>query len=124
MFKRYASFARVTAVLLFLPLLGACVTNNPRPAVVEEGRTPTSDGVMTAVVEPGKAGRCSVSPCRVYYRTPDAGGPVEIVVNNQVVGNFPPNTLVSLGDYFFTMRISITGSDTPTAFVNIPNNNR
>ena len=121
--KSYSSIIRTTAVLLSLPLLGACITNNPRPAVVE-GRTPTSDGVMTAVVEPGKAGRCSVSPCRVYYHTPDAGGPVEIVVNNQVVGNFPPNTLVSLGDYFSTMRISITGSDTPTAFVNIPNNNR
>ncbi len=123
MFKRYASFARIAAVLLFLPLLGACVTNNPRPAVVE-GRTPTSDGVMTAVVEPGKAGRCSVVPCRVYYRTPDAGGPVEVVVNNQVVGSFPPNTLVSLGDFSGTSRISITGSDTPTAFVNMPNVNR
>jgi len=124
MFKRYASFARVTAVLLFLPLLGACVTNNPRPAVVEEGRTPTSDGVMTAVVEPGKAGRCSVTPCRVYYRTPDADGPVEVVVNNQVVGSFPSNTLVSLGDFSDSMRISVTGSDAPTAFVNMPNTNR
>ena len=124
MFKRYASFSRITAVLLSLPLLGACVTNNPRPAVVEEGRTPTSDGVMTAVVEPGKAGRCSVSPCRVYYRTPDADGPVEVVANNQVIGSFPPNTLVSLCDFSDTARISITGSDTPTAFVNIPNNNR
>jgi len=123
MFKHYASIARITALLLFLPLLGACVTNNPRPAVVE-GRTPTSDGVMTAVVEPGKAGRCSVSPCRVYYHTPDAGGPVEVVVNNQVVGSFPPNTMVSLGDFSDSMRISVTGSDVPTAFVNMPNTNR
>ena len=124
MFKSYALLARITAVLLFLPLLGACVTNNPRPAVVEEGRTPTSDGVLTAVVAPGKAGRCSVSPCRVYYRTPDAGGPVTVVANNQIVGNFPSNTLVSLGDFSESLRISIQGSDTPTAFVNMPNTNR
>ncbi len=123
MFKRYVSFARITTLFLLLPLLGGCITNNPRPAVVE-GRTPTSDGVMTAVVEPGKAGRCSVSPCRVYYRTPDAGGPVVIVANNQIVGNFPPNTLVSLGDFSDSLRISIQGSDTATAFVNMPNTNR
>ena len=121
--KSYSSIIKTTAVLLSLPLLGACVTNNPRPAVVE-GRTPTSDGVMTAVVEPGKAGRCSVSPCRVYYRTPDAGGPVTVVANNQIVGNFPSNTLVSLGDFSESLRISIQGSDTPTAFVNMPNTNR
>jgi hypothetical protein len=123
MFKRYVSFARITTLFLLLPLLGGCITNNPRPTVVE-GRTPTSDGVMTAVVAPGKAGMCRVTPCRVYYHTPDAGGPVEVVVNNQVVGSFPSNTLVSLGDFSDSMRISITGSDAPTAFVNMPNTNR
>jgi hypothetical protein len=79
---------------------------------------------MTAVVEPGKAGMCRTVPCRVYYRTPDAGGPAEVVVNNQVVGSFPPNTLVSLGDFSDSMRISVTGSDAPTAYVNMPNTNR
>ena len=107
------------AVLLVIPLLAACVTNNPRPAVVE-GRTPAADGVMTAVVGPGEAGRCSTTPCRVYYRTPDADAPVTIVANNQIVGNFPPNRFVSLGDFNDTVRISIQGRDTPTAFVNIP----
>ena len=123
MFKRCVSFARPATVFLFLPLLGGCITNNPRPAVVE-GRTPASDGVFTAVVEPGKAGRCSVTPCRVYYRTPTADGPVEVVVNNQVVGSFPPDTMVSLGNFNDSMRISVTGSDVPTAFVNMPNTHR
>lgn len=123
MFERYVSFARITTLFLLLPLLGGCVTNNPRPAVVE-GRTPTADGVLTAVVEPGRAGRCSVTPCRVYYHTPSADGPVEVVVNNQVVGSFPPDTMVSLGDFNDSMRISVTGSDAPTAFVNMPNTNR
>jgi hypothetical protein len=123
MFKRYVSFARITTLFLLLPLLGGCITNNPRPAVVE-GRTPTADGVLTAVVAPGKAGSCSVTPCRVYYRTPSADGPVEVVVNNLVVGSFPPDTMVSLGDFNDNMRISVTGSDAPTAFVNMPNTNR
>ena len=47
MFKPYASISKIIFVLLFLPLLGACITNNPRPAVME-GRTPTADGVLTA----------------------------------------------------------------------------
>ena len=123
MFKRYASFTIITAVLLFLPLLGACETNNPRPAVVQ-GQTPTSDGVMTAVVAPGKDGNCRTVPCSVYYHTPDAGGPVEVVANRQVVGNFPSNTLVSLGNFNEPVRISVTGSDAPASYVYMPNGNR
>jgi len=117
----YSPVVYTIAVLLFLPLLVACVTNNPRPQVVEGG-TPRSDNFMTVVAEPGGGGRCSTTPCSVYYRTPDAGAPVAVIVNNQVVGNFPPNTVVFLGNFMDHLRISIQGSDTPTAFVSVPNN--
>ncbi|MCP3866665.1 MAG: hypothetical protein GY703_00920 [Gammaproteobacteria bacterium] len=113
---------RTILILLSFLLLSGCITMSPDPSVVE-GRTPVGDNVFTVVVNAGESGRCRSSPCSVYFRTPAAGRPVEVVANNQTVGNFPPDTVVHLGHFSSTSRILVVGTDTPITFIRIPNSN-
>lgn len=112
-------------VLLALPLLSACGTMNPEPGVVD-GSLPRNDGFLTASVVPGKSASCSGTPCQIYYKTPDLGGDVTVLANAFTVGSFPSNTVVRLGDYSeTTVRISVKGSsNTPVAYVHMPNDTR
>lgn len=83
------------------------------------GQIPTPS-MFTAVVEPGKGATCNLTPCRIYYRTPDLDSPVKVVANNFPVGTFEPGKYADLGNYNDpSVRITVPGSDVPTAYVNI-----
>ncbi len=104
-------------------LLSGCLSvgTDPVPMVVQGKGQPQSDGYLSIVVAPGQTGSCQSTPCTVYYRTPDLGKPVEVVVNNFIVGTFPPGKTVRLGDFNDTSNIiSVKGSGTPDAYVNLP----
>lgn len=82
-------------------------------------KAPTPD-LFTVVIEPGGGANCQSSPCRIYYRTPDLGAPVQVIVNNFTVGTFAPGKYADLGNYNDpTIRITVPGGDVPTAYVNI-----
>jgi hypothetical protein len=54
---------------------------------------------------------------------PDLGHDASVVVNSFKVGTFPSGKVVDLGNFSDTsVRISIPGSDLPTAYVNLPGN--
>ncbi len=118
-----ARFLRFTTLLSLLSLLSGCTTTTPVPQVVQ-GQTPTDDGFLTVVLGPGAGRSCAGSPCSVYYRTPQAGGEVEIIANNFSLGSFPAGKVVSLGQFNDTVRITVRGADAAPAFVNIPRDNR
>jgi len=107
-------FLTTSSLGLILIILSGNLTADPQP------KEPVSDGWLTAVVGPGDGVSCSGTPCSVYYRIPDLGGPVEIIANNFSVGTFPSGKTVSLGNYNDSVRISIRDKDVPTAYVNVP----
>lgn len=107
-------FLAISSLGLMLIMLSGALTADPLP------KAPVSSGWLTAVVGPGDGASCHGTPCSVYYRVPDLGGPVEIIANNFSVGTFPSNETVSLGMYNDSVRISILGKDVPTAYVNVP----
>ena len=122
--SKIARLGKGAVALLSLPLLSACVTMNPQPTAIG-GSAPRSDGFLTVSVAPGRSGACSGTPCRIYYKTPALGQDVNIEANGFKVGSFPPDTVVDLGDYSHTrVRITVPGTDTPAAYVNMPNDSR
>jgi len=107
-------FLTTSSLALILITLCGALTADPLP------KEPVSDGWITAVVGPGEGASCYSTPCSVYYRVPDLGGPVEIIANNFLVGTFPSGETVSIGNYNDSVRITIRDKDVPTAYVNLP----
>jgi hypothetical protein len=107
-------FLTTSGLGLILIILSGTLPADPQP------QEPVSDGWLTAVVGPGGGASCSYSPCSVYYRIPDLGGPVEVIANNFSEGTFPSGKTVSLGNFNDSVRITIRGKDVPTAYVNVP----
>ena len=104
---------------LVLALAGAGCSSLP------QGTASVNRGPSATEVSPGKAGSCSFVPCRVFFRTPPASGPLTVLANGSKVGSFAPDTLVSLGSFnTSTLRINVQGLDVPTAFVYMPTDNR
>ncbi len=107
-------------------LLSGCLTidSEPAPKVVQgQQQGASANGFLSAQVAPGGSGSCSSAPCTIYYRTPDVGHPVEVVVNNFIVGTFPPGKVVNLGNYNDpTTIISTKDAGVPNAYVNMPGN--
>jgi len=110
--KPLLRFLASSGLGLILIILNGVLTADPLP------KEPVSDGWLTVVVGPGDGASCSGTPCSVYYRVPDLGGPVEIIANNFSIGTFSSGEVVSLGNYNDSVRITIRGKDVPTAYVN------
>jgi hypothetical protein len=107
--------------MLALPIVGlvtvGCSSMPKSPDTVNRGPSATE-------VAPGGSGSCSFIPCSVFFRTPQANGPVTVQTNNLTVGTFPPDTLVRLGSFNnSTVRITVQGVDVPAAFVYMPTDN-
>ena len=82
-------------------------------------QAPATD-FFTVVIEPGKGANCQSSPCRIYYLTPAIGAPVQVVANNFSVGTYEPGKYADLGNFTdISVRITVSNSDVPTAYVNI-----
>lgn len=104
-------------------LLSGCLSVgfNPQPGVAAGSVPGSPNGFLSVTVGPGDGGSCRSTPCRIFYRMPDLGRDASVVVNSFKVGTFPSGKVVDLGSFSDTsVRISIPGSDVPTAYVNLP----
>lgn len=82
------------------------------------------DGVMTALVEAGRAGSCVTAPCQLYFQMPPGSGEWPLLVNGFDLGRHPAGQVVNLGDYNDrTVRIQVPGSAHPLTLVHIPSDN-
>ena len=121
--KRLSRYARWSLWAGVPILLVGCGSIEPAP-VVDQRQAPVGDDYWTLVLEAGKGGSCAMAPCGLYFKTPEGGGDIRIVINNIDQGTFPPGELVSLGNYDVpTVRIQLPGTDYPQAFVHIPARN-
>ena len=85
---------------------------------------PVADGVMSTLVEAGRAGRCIMAPCRIYFRMPAAPAQQRLQVNGFDLGTHAPGAVVDLGDYNDrTVRIQLPDSGHPLTLVHIPSDN-
>ncbi len=112
-------------IIAGIALLGlqACVTSSYQTGVVDPSQS-SNDGMLAVTVSAGQGRSCANNPCQIYFKTPDVGGNMTIVVNGFEAGSFPSNTTVNLGSYGETTnRIQIIGHDYPMTFINLPGNN-
>jgi len=99
-----------------LPLLGAV----PLAALSR----PVADGVMSTLVEAGRAGTCVMAPCQIYFKMPATPAEQRLRVNGFDVGTYAAGEVVNLGDYNDrTVRIQLPDTDYPLTLVHIPSDN-
>ncbi len=101
-------FRWMTAVALTCIAVGCTTT----------GRQVSGWGEIT--VAPGDTGTCLSAPCRVLFEMPPGDGSYRVTISHIDAGEYPAGKTVSVGSFFESRAIRVSGTNLPPAYVYVP----